>query len=677
MAYGKIVSMSVGARRLSRTSYTPAISSGLVVGRGSLAIGTANYAVPVDGTARFVSPSGSNSNSGTEASPWLTFEYALANTAAGGTIVLRAGTYHEGKVFINSSSNNNSGYVALSTGNANLTIQNYPGEEVWFDGSSLVSSWTVSGSFWYASWTPLRRDLYTWASTYPVPVDDNNTTNGWGSLDNSTVGWTYVDYSDTTRACAGRPERVWKRVKGSTDENAWVALTQVEYVADMATDTFYGDAYNNRLYIGANPSTYDIRVTDRQTLFNSIGANTTMRGIGFRRYAPSLPQWGCLKFHRPNGVLENCTFEDISGVGVSVIGSTTNTGANNITVNRCTFRRIGDLGLHIDQIDYAAVTDCRFEYCNDKLFNPAPSAGAVKVSKMRYFTGTRNLYYYTHRGKGFWSDVDCQSIYEINSDFIGCEQRGAVYELTNDVHVLGCRFKDLGESAIVFMDSEGSEVWNCSFYNIGLTRGQVMGADTNSCAGIAVFTDARTPRESSRITYYDQRITNGTITWGGNATGGYWMSALTVRNCVFGPANYEAYWRDQVLGADAGSAPSIIREYTADGLDFDRNYYNGYATGFQVASRTYPYVLRRSNGSNYIYYNPTNLRSNTTANPAGALEQNGVEYTDVNRCDAATGMLNSSYQTAANAMAQPISASVAAQIGVSTGTTLMGPLARV
>lgn len=673
--------MSIAARRLQRTKFSPSGSDALVVGTGSLTIGTASYTVPSDGTARFVSPSGLNTNAGTEASPWQTFEYAAANTAAGGTIVLRAGTYHEGKVFINSSSNTNSGYVAISTGNANITIQNYPGEEVWFDGSSVISSWTVSGAYWYTSWTPFRRDLYTWASTYPVPVDDNNTTNGWASLDNSTVGWTYVNYGNTTKACAGRPERVWKRVKGSTDESAWVALTQVEFLSDMGTDLFYGDAYNNRLYIGADPSAYDIRVTDKQTLFNSIGAATTIRGIGFRRYAPSLPQWGCIKFHRGHATIENCTFENISGVAVSCIGSSTNSGldsmgANNITFNRCSFRNLGDLGLHIDQIDYANVTDCRFEYCNDKLFNPAPSAGAVKISKTRYFTGTRNLYAYTYTGKGFWSDVDCQTVYEINSDFIGCEQRGAVYEMSNDVHVIGCRFKDLGENAITFMDSEGSEVWNCSFYNIGLHRGEVMGADTCSCAGIAVFTDNRTPREAGRITYYDQRITNGTITWAGNSTGGYWMTQLKVRNCVFGPANYEAYWRDQVLGADASSAPSIIREYTSDGLDFNKNYYNGYTTGFQTLSRTYPYVLRRSTGSNYIYYNPTNLSSNTTANPAGALELNGVEYTDVNRCNTVTGMLGSSYQTTADTMAEALPANIAGYMGVTVGSQFMGPLAR-
>lgn len=191
-AYAKIIAvMSIAARRLSRAKDDIAFG-GLVVGAGSLAVGSANYSVPGDGTARFVSPSGSNGNAGTEASPWQTFEYALVNTAAGGTIVLRAGSYHEGKIFVNSSSNTNSAYVALSTGNANITIQNYPGEEVWFDGSSVISSWTISGAYWYTPWTPFRRDLYTWASTYPVPVDDNNTTNGWASLDNSTVGWTYV-----------------------------------------------------------------------------------------------------------------------------------------------------------------------------------------------------------------------------------------------------------------------------------------------------------------------------------------------------------------------------------------------------------------------------------------------------------------------------------------------------
>ena len=42
---------------------------------------------------KYISPTGSNSNEGTYASPWLTPAYAYTNTTAGDTIILLAGTY--------------------------------------------------------------------------------------------------------------------------------------------------------------------------------------------------------------------------------------------------------------------------------------------------------------------------------------------------------------------------------------------------------------------------------------------------------------------------------------------------------------------------------------------------------------------------------------------------------
>lgn len=656
--------------------YTPPHDDGLVVGSGAQTVGTATYTVPSDGTARYVSTTGSNGNNGlTPSTPWATFEYAAANTPAGGTIVMRGGTYHEGKVFTGTANNNTKAYVAISIGNANVTVQNYPGEEVWFDGSSVYTGWSADGSWWSRSWTPLRRDVYEWESSYPPAVDDNNTTNGWGSYDSTQTGWTYVDYSDTTRACAARPERVW--VDG-------VQLTQVVKLADMGAGKFFADPYTNKMYIGTNPAGKTVRITDLQTLLNSLGTGFTMRGVGVRRYGNSLPQFGVVKFHRANATVENCVFEDLSGKGVSVVGASNNTGANNISFNHCTFRRCGNTGLHVDQIDNLATTDCRYEYCNDKLFNPAPDAGAMKITKVRGYTGTRNLYFNTYRGKGIWTDIDVQDITEINSDFINIEQRASVFEMSRNIKVIGCRFKGIGAEAIVFMDSEDKEVWNCVFYDTGIRRGQVMGADTINGTGIANYTDNRSPRESA-FAYAqqgtrDQRIPTY-LAWGGANPGGYWTSKVKVRNTIFGPSNYQAYWRDQILGSDntgSGSGDqSIVRSWAADGLNFNRNYYNGHSSK-QGSSRQYPFVLRTatSTTSNSIYSTPSALAAATTSNPAGALEANGVEYTDVDRCDPTTGLLQAGYQAAADAIAEAIPSDIAALMGIPTGTKLMGPRPR-
>lgn len=75
----------------------------------------------------FVSPDGSDTNSGAENSPFATLQRALTATraAASGTkaIVLRKGTYYLG-----------SSSIKLTAADSGLLISNYPGEEAWISG---------------------------------------------------------------------------------------------------------------------------------------------------------------------------------------------------------------------------------------------------------------------------------------------------------------------------------------------------------------------------------------------------------------------------------------------------------------------------------------------------------------------------------------------------------------
>ena len=96
-------------------------------------VGTAQYPVPAG--AVVVSPSGNDSAAGTAAAPYRTLTKAASAAAAGATIVLRAGTYHES--------------VAVYK---RVTIQSWPGETVWLDGSVPVNDWAASGGRWKTGW---------------------------------------------------------------------------------------------------------------------------------------------------------------------------------------------------------------------------------------------------------------------------------------------------------------------------------------------------------------------------------------------------------------------------------------------------------------------------------------------------------------------------------------------
>ncbi len=75
-------------------------------------------------TSYYISPSGSDSNLGSLASPWKTISFALSHLAAGDTLDLRGGIYYESNLTTSVS----------GTATNPITIQSYPGEQATIDG---------------------------------------------------------------------------------------------------------------------------------------------------------------------------------------------------------------------------------------------------------------------------------------------------------------------------------------------------------------------------------------------------------------------------------------------------------------------------------------------------------------------------------------------------------------
>ena len=99
------------------------------------ALGSPAQAAALD---RYVSPTGSNSNSGSLSHPWRTVGYALSRLRAGYTLYVRGGTYVE----------NLSPTLADGTSSARITVSNYPGESPTIKGFVAFSDpdyWTISG----------------------------------------------------------------------------------------------------------------------------------------------------------------------------------------------------------------------------------------------------------------------------------------------------------------------------------------------------------------------------------------------------------------------------------------------------------------------------------------------------------------------------------------------------
>ena len=105
---------------------------------GAAPIGTLSRSIP-SSNVLYVAPGGSNGNAGTVGSPKATVAGAVSAASAGWTIVVRGGTYTG----------------AVGTINKAVTVMNYPGETVWFDGQNTVQAAmyiTAAAQFYGLGW---------------------------------------------------------------------------------------------------------------------------------------------------------------------------------------------------------------------------------------------------------------------------------------------------------------------------------------------------------------------------------------------------------------------------------------------------------------------------------------------------------------------------------------------
>ena len=85
------------------------------------------FTEPASERAYYVSPSGNDSNPGTESQPWKTLQKACNTLAPGDTVYVKAGQYNE-KITVNVSGTASGGYIV---------IRNYENDKVVIDGTGI------------------------------------------------------------------------------------------------------------------------------------------------------------------------------------------------------------------------------------------------------------------------------------------------------------------------------------------------------------------------------------------------------------------------------------------------------------------------------------------------------------------------------------------------------------
>jgi hypothetical protein len=330
---------------------------------------------------------------------------AIRAARSGQTIVLRAGTYHES--------------VAIPAGKR-LTLQAYPGEAVWFDGTVPVTSWRRSGSTWTATgWTA------EFDSTSSFSRGRNN-----------------PSFINRQFPMAAHPDQVF--VDG-------VQLRQVASARQVTPGTFAVDARANTLTIGTDPNGRAVRASALERAIVVSGAGSVLQGFGVRGYATPVPQMGAVVVAADGAVVRDLVVRDNATTGISTYRA-------GVRLERVTVTASGLTGIHGNQADGLVIQDAVVSGNNSERFNPAPSAAGIKVTRTRGLT-IRNTESSNNFSRGIWADESVYDMTFVGNRTIGNTEAGIEIEIS-DTAVVADNVSTGNKIGVLIFSSGNIKVYN-------------------------------------------------------------------------------------------------------------------------------------------------------------------------------------------------------------------------
>ncbi len=220
----------------------------------------------------------------------------------------------------------------------------------------------------------------------------------------------------------------------------------------MKPGTFYVDEGADRLYLGTDPAGAKVEASTLSQAVSLRAPGTTLRGLGFRRYADSVWQQGVITAYYPGMTLENLVVADSATAGIGIFKPDS-------VVRDVTITGSGQLGMQAGLADNLLVDDVKIVNSNDEHFNPAPSAGGFKVTMTRGFT-MKNSEIVGTDGNGFWTDQSTYDINLLNNYIHGGARWGIVLEISSQASVAGNVISDNGYDGLMVADTDHVDIWN-------------------------------------------------------------------------------------------------------------------------------------------------------------------------------------------------------------------------
>jgi nitrous oxidase accessory protein NosD len=392
------------------SSPSVAVFTALVAGLAVLPAGAAAASEAAPRTL-VVSRHGSDSGSGSADSPLRSIATAIDRAPSGGTVVVRGGSYHES--------------VTIPPGKQ-VTLTAAPGAHVWLDGSQRVRRWheTTNGFVhrgWHVSF-------------------DASPTYTWGAPDNTAPGWSFVN---DQHPMAAHPDQVW--VGGRPQQ-------QVADRSQLRPGTFYVDERHDRLFLGSDPGSREVRASTIAKALSIRGAGSSVHGIGIRRFAPSVPHMGAVTVEARGVTLSRMRVVENATTGLHVT-------AADAVLRRVRTDRNGMLGMSATYADGLRLVGVVSHRNNTEGFNYAPVAGGIKIGRTQGVRVVRASVT-GNAGTGLWFDESTRRIRVFDSTLSGNRGHGLALEISDDARVADTVIAGNDGDGMKINDTSRVSLWN-------------------------------------------------------------------------------------------------------------------------------------------------------------------------------------------------------------------------
>ncbi len=414
---------------------------------------------------------------------------------------------------------------------------------------------------------------------------------------------------------AAHPDQIW--IDGA-------AQRQVGSLAAVTAGTFFHDEAANQLWLGTNPTGKAVRASDLIRALMVRAEGSIVRGIGVRRYAPSVPDMGAVTIERSNVLVENVAVIDSATTGMHV-GAGTVTG---VKIHNVLLARNGMLGMSASNADRLTVDGVVAQSNNTERFNAAPVAGGMKITRSRVVT-VRNSIFNANQGPGLWLDESVYDMTIVGNEMRNNSSHGVSLEISAKAMFANNIVTGNGGFGIKVNNTSNVSLWNNTF--------------TNNDRSINIVQDTRHPTSATSAGRDPrQPFPDPTMTWLNGPV-------VTMNNVI---ANQRS-----------GNCMLCVEDYSHErsaaqiGVTANSNVYNR-------PSSTSPALLvvwSRGAGDPATYTTLTAFRTATGQEGAGQLI-NGTGAVDPN------GIVTASMTNTA----QPLPAAVANATGMPAGSRRLG-----